>query len=495
MMDDQRSFSAPMQNTVLADIVIIGAGASGLAAACEAATLGMKVILLEKAARTGGMMNWCVGTVSAANTPQQRRMGIRDNADDHFEDLGTHAGPLASRDNLKLRRLLVDHGSEMMQWLLDLGIVFAEPMIDPPQRVARMHNVVPSARSFAYHMEKACRQRGVDIWLDTACERLVMDNGSVVGVEARTGNGLTRTVRANKGVILATGDYSGSAELLRSFGVPELASVDPVAATSTGDGYRFGLEAGSEVLNGDIVRGPIMRFVPPPQQSLVQRIPPLRSLGHAVRLAMRITPQRIMRPFMMKFLTTVLGPSPTLFAEGAMLVDRHGERLPGPPREFAAAVVERPGKEAYIVFDGALAEKFSAWPYFISTAPGIAYAYLDDYRRCRQDIFHSAQSVAELADLLQMSREALSQAFLSEGSTARQPPFFALGPVRSYVVFTEGGLRINEQHEVLRRDGAVVPGLRAVGSVGQGGVLLEGHGHHLAWAFISGRLAARSCAA
>jgi len=94
-----------------------------------------------------------------------------------------------------------------------------------------------------------------------------------------------------------------------------------------------------------------------------------------------------------------------------------------------------------------------------------------------------------------MSREALSQAFLSEGSTARQPPFFALGPVRSYVVFTEGGLRINEQHEVLRRDGAVVPGLRAVGSVGQGGVLLEGHGHHLAWAFISGRLAARSCAA
>ena len=42
--------------------------------------------------------------------------------------------------------------------------------------------------------------------------------------------------------------------------------------------------------------------------------------------------------------------------------------------------------------------------------------------------------------------------------------------------------------------GAVIPGLYAAGSTGQGGLLLEGHGHHLGWAFISGRIAGRNAA-
>jgi len=75
------------------------------------------------------------------------------------------------------------------------------------------------------------------------------------------------------------------------------------------------------------------------------------------------------------------------------------------------------------------------------------------------------------------------------------PPFYALGPVKSYCVFADGGLRVSEQMEVLIAAGAPIPGLYAAGSVGQGGLLLEGHGHHLAWAFVSGRIAGRSVAA
>ena len=56
-------------------------------------------------------------------------------------------------------------------------------------------------------------------------------------------------------------------------------------------------------------------------------------------------------------------------------------------------------------------------------------------------------------------------------------------------VFTDGGLKVSLQHEVLHSSGAPIDGLYAAGSNGQGGVLLEGHGHHLAWAFISGRRA------
>ncbi|HYN63530.1 MAG TPA: FAD-binding protein, partial [Candidatus Limnocylindrales bacterium] len=65
---------------------------------------------------------------------------------------------------------------------------------------------------------------------------------------------------------------------------------------------------------------------------------------------------------------------------------------------------------------------------------------------------------------------------------------------RSYVVFTDGGLRVTERLEVAREDGSVIPGLFAAGSTGQGGLMLEGHGHHLGWAFISGRIAGRNAA-
>eukprot|EP01035_Chromulina_nebulosa_P001184 gene1184-1594_t len=73
-------------------------------------------------------------------------------------------------------------------------------------------------------------------------------------------------------------------------------------------------------------------------------------------------------------------------------------------------------------------------------------------------------------------------------------PFVALGPARSWIVFSEGGLRIDTDFRVLDRGGVAIPGLYAAGSAGQGGVLLEGHGHHLAWAFTSGRLAGRNAA-
>ncbi len=45
----------------------------------------------------------------------------------------------------------------------------------------------------------------------------------------------------------------------------------------------------------------------------------------------------------------------------------------------------------------ALAAKYSAWPDFIATAPGVSYAYLDDFRKTRPDIFHKADSITTLA--------------------------------------------------------------------------------------------------
>ena len=73
-------------------------------------------------------------------------------------------------------------------------------------------------------------------------------------------------------------------------------------------------------------------------------------------------------------------------------------------------------------------------------------------------------------------------------------PYVALGPVRHYITFSDSGVAVNERHEVLRADGTPIEGLYAAGFIGMGGMLLEGLGHHLGWAFTSGRRAGRHAA-
>ena len=74
------------------------------------------------------------------------------------------------------------------------------------------------------------------------------------------------------------------------------------------------------------------------------------------------------------------------------------------------------------------------------------------------------------------------------------PPFYALGPAKSYIVLTDGGLAVNERLQVLGEGDRPIAGLYAAGSAGQGGLMLKGHGHHIGWAFTSGRLAGRNAA-
>src|SRR5581483_4451970 len=164
--------------------------------------LKRSVILLEKNPQTGGTTSWSVGSITATGTPHQKRAGIRDSADEHFEDLEKHAGALAPRDNLNLRRILVDNTTEMLDWLMRLGVVFVGPMPEPPHRYSRMHNVVPNSKSFAYHLTRHCRALGVDIRTGVSAKRLVEENGRVVGVEADTAQG-RETFRARGGVVLA----------------------------------------------------------------------------------------------------------------------------------------------------------------------------------------------------------------------------------------------------------------------------------------------------
>ena len=460
---------------------MVGGGGAGLAAAIEARAAGASVLLLEKNAALGGSTAWSIGSISATGTPHQRRRGIDDNPADHWADMPGFAGELAARDNDALRRILCDEVPAAFQWLLDSGIRFMGPMPEPPHRKPRMHNVLPNARAYIYHLERRARRTGVVVRAGLRVARLRTQDHRVVGVEAEGGEAFA----ARGGVVLAAGDFTSGAELKARFMGPQEAKVEGVNATATGDGQKMAEALGATIVNGDLALGPELRFIAPQKETLARRLPPWRALATPMAWALEHLPQALLRPFVMQFVTTQLAPAPALFEAGAILVNREGRRFGDERDRPAYRVPDQPGKVAYIVIDGALARRFSAWPHFISTAPGVAYAYLPDYRRNRPDVYTEAPTLAALAQRLGMPS-------LEAGLT--QAPFIALGPVRSVFVHAEGGLAVDARHRVLGADGRPIPGLYAAGSTGQGGLLLKGHGHHLAWAFVSGRRAGRFAA-
>jgi len=474
------------------DVVIVGAGGAGLAAAIEARESSggrARVVLLEKNPAPGGSTGWSIGSVSASCTPHQRARGIVDSPADHWADMPGFAGGLAHRDNDALRRVLCDEMPGTFQWLLDAGIRFMGPMPEPPHRQPRMHNVLPNSRAFLYHLGRRARRAGGQLRCGVEVQELLLTEGRVSGVRAQAGD---RPVvfAARCGVVLAAGDFTNSPELKERFMGRQEARVDAVNPTATGDGQRMAERLGATIVNGDLALGPELRFIAPAGETLLRRLPPWRALAVAMAWALDHVPARLLRPFMMQFLTTALAPSPALFDAGALLVNSRGARF-GDERDLPAyRLPEQDGKRGWILMDARLARQFSAWPHFISTAPGIAYAYIEDYRRNRPDVYKQAPTLEALAAQLGMDAQTLIASAESLGAG----PYVALGPVRSVFVHAEGGLAVDERHRVLGNQGRPIPGLYAAGATGQGGLLLKGHGHHLAWAFVSGRRAGRFAA-
>ncbi len=481
------------------DVVVVGGGGSGLAAALEARAARRNVVLLEKNAELGGSTAWSIGSVTASQTPHQSRKGIVDNPADHWRDMAAFNGELDARDNVDLRRLLADEMPETFRWLLKHGVRFYGPMPEPPHTKPRMHNVLPNSRAFITHLSKAARRAGVSIVCGARVTTLVTEQGRVAGVDCATADG-PRRFRARGGVVLAAGDFTSDPELKARFMGPQEAKIDGVNVTATGDGQKLAVALGARIINGDLALGPELRFVPPPGRNILLSLPPWRLLANLMAWSLEYMPSVLLRPFVMSFVTTALAPSADLFAEGALLINKRGERFTDECDKPAYALPDQPDKVGYILLDKRMAELFSAWPHFISTAPGVAYAYVDDYRRNRRDIFNPAPSLDALATMLRLPAAALSETVrkYNESAGNRPPlgegPYVALGPLRAVFVHAEGGLAVDREHRVLGAGDEPIAGLYAAGSTGQGGLLLKGHGHHLGWAFASGRRAGRNAA-
>lgn len=482
------------------DVVVVGGGGSGLAAAIEAATVGRRVILLEKAAELGGTTALSIGSISATSTPHQLARDIKDNPRGHFEDLPKFATHLSADDNPELRRLLTERVPDTFRWLMSLGVQFFGPMPEPPHARPRMHNVVPNSRAYIAALEKEARRLGVDIRVSSRAKRISTEAGRVTGIEVEGKDG-PQTFLASA-VVLASGDYSASPELKQRYISDDASRIGPVNSNSTGDGHAMAAELGARVLNGHLAHIGL-RFVAPPRRPLAHAVPAWALLARLARIGLEKLPDWLIRPFMMKLLLTVMEPSQRLYDAGAVLVGMDGALVADASENKVERLTAQADHRGYVMFDGSIARQFQRWPGFISTAPGIAYAYLPDYEKARPDIVRKAASIPALATTANMDTKLLNDTIETvnarrDGSNSlprlSEGPFYLLGPVQLFTTFTDGGLAVDTSLRVLDGEDRPIPGLYAAGSAGQGGLLLEGHGHHLGWAFTSGRIAGRNAA-
>ena len=236
-----------------ADVVIIGAGATGLPAAIEAREQGATVIIVEANFDVGGHAIVSGGNIAlGGGNVRQKKWGIEDSADLVFSDLTDwsvvepNGFPDYRYNDKEVIRAFADDCGPTVDWLMKHGVVFIDKVPDtagghptgnsaPRENHAAamawplMQTGVPveadkgpttsSGIGFIRPVEASARKLGVEILLEHKMSNLVRENansGRVLGVEA-TNQGKTLRIRARKGVIIATGGHSSNVNFRRIF--------------------------------------------------------------------------------------------------------------------------------------------------------------------------------------------------------------------------------------------------------------------------------------
>lgn len=478
------------------DVVVVGGGGSGLAAAVSAAENGLRVVLLEKMSQLGGTTGIAIGALTANQTKQQSDQSISDNPLDHNQDAGLFASPdIEARGNRELREFFLAQSGDTLAWLESFGLTFHGPSAEPPNRVPRMHNVVPNAKAYIAALHKRLVDLGGRIEFNATVTTLLKKDDRVTGVKVLQ-NEQEQEYFASRGVVLAAGDYTSNSQLISKYKGAEFASIEGINPNSQGEGQLLASSVGAKLLNMDVTYGPEFRFIAPTKKPFSQLLPSSGLAAKMMGRLMPLVPKSIISAMIKRLLVTWQHPENSLFDDGAVLINQNGSRFcdetKSPEREIAVA--SQPNKIAYLLLDSELINRYSKWPHFISTAPEIAYAYVKDYLRLRPDVAVAGDSWDEIATKrrlpykLKLNDPSLPPARREGLANAISGPCVLLGPIKSYFTTTEGGAAIDTNFRVLDEAEKVIPGLYAIGQTGLGGQILWGHGLHIAWAMTSGRL-------
>lgn len=251
------------------DVLVVGYGCAGAAAAFEAAEAGADVLVLERASGPGGSSAQSGGELYlGGGTRVQKACGFEDDADNMFAYLRAALGRFADEEKL---RLYCDGSVEHFEWFAARGVDFHESLYDAPswmppttdglmwlgenahpydtiaRPVPRGHR--PATEGWAGHtlmdaLTSSCEAAGVQTATDTRVTALVVEDGRVVGVTARR-FGADVAYRARRGVVLTTGGFVDDGEMLADH-APELIGHGKVSdGLDDGSGIRMAAALGA----------------------------------------------------------------------------------------------------------------------------------------------------------------------------------------------------------------------------------------------------------
>ncbi|MBK9468662.1 MAG: FAD-dependent oxidoreductase [Gammaproteobacteria bacterium] len=255
-----------------ADVVIAGSGAAAISAAIEARAAGAEVLVLERLPKLGGSSAMSGGVCYlGGGTPLQKALGFEDSVE-AMHDFIVAAGGLHPR--LDKIALYCEASLEHFQWMVDHGVRYipkfsqekelpyddsslyysgcelAHPWRDIARPAPRGH--VPAVmghtggRAMMEALLAAAQAAGVKMMTAVSCERLVREgDGRVTGIQF-TANGVTKSARARRGVVLACGGFIHNREMVRRY-APELyeCSTPWANAGDLGIGIQMGMGAGA----------------------------------------------------------------------------------------------------------------------------------------------------------------------------------------------------------------------------------------------------------
>jgi succinate dehydrogenase/fumarate reductase flavoprotein subunit len=251
--EDTQAQTRPAKWDKEADVVVIGAGATGLPAAIEAVEAGASVILIDANSDVGGHAILSGGNVAlGGGTSRQKKYGVEDSPDRLFADLTDwsvvepNGFPDYRYNDREIIRAFADNSAPAYEWLVKHGVIFVDkapdtagghatgnsapreshaapmtwPQVETGVAVEGVRQTTGSSGIGVIRpLEAAARKLGVQIFLQHKMTGLVRERpaaGRVLGITA-TNQGRVVNIRARKGVIIGTGGHSSNVNFRRIF--------------------------------------------------------------------------------------------------------------------------------------------------------------------------------------------------------------------------------------------------------------------------------------
>ena len=231
-----------------ADLVIVGTGISGLAAALDAGRAGANVTVVDMWSVFGGHAVMSGGLVCLVDTPFQRAHNVADSPDLAIRDFLRH-GEDANPDWVRLYAR--DSNREVYDWLDALGIGWSglNPLM-PGNSVQRQHSAKERGVGLISPIYREClRWTNIHFVWNTKVTSLLIEDGQVRGVRSvGLRNRMTNDFRSQS-VVLATGGFESNLELVRQHWPTVLPGLDGGAKVLLGSGINS-LGSGLEVATG-----------------------------------------------------------------------------------------------------------------------------------------------------------------------------------------------------------------------------------------------------